>query len=96
MDWKTSYTIWGLIVGVAVGTVGHETRYAKVQRLQLVEMRLEQKIIMDRYWWLKERLGKIHQEFPDKRVMPVSVRGECQALDREITDIEMKMKVKEK
>ena len=63
-------------------------RWARTERLMFVEMRLEQKIQQDRYWWLKERLEKLQKAFPENRPAPQVIREEKGNLEREIKEIE--------
>ena len=85
---------WLAVAGCIVSaTLGAEYRYAKSDRLELVELRLEQKIQQDRYWWLKDRLQRLQKAYPVGRPCPVEVREECGNLEREIKEIEKSREV---
>ena len=87
-DWKNFHTFLLVVVLVIGGTIGATNYFAKAEHLKLVDMRLEQKIQQDRYWWLKDRLEKLHKAFPANRPAPQVIREEMGNLDREIKAIE--------
>ena len=87
-DWKTFHTFLLVVVLGGGGTIGAPSYFAKAEHLKLVDMRLEQKIQQDRYWWLKDRLEKLHKAFPANRHAPQVIRDEMGNLDREIKEIE--------
>jgi hypothetical protein len=87
-DWKGIGAILAALGFMVSSTLAVEYRYAKNDRLKLVEMRLEQKIQQDRYWWLKDRLQRLNRAYPDSRRAPTEIREECGNLEREIMEIE--------
>ena len=87
-DWKNFHTFLLVVVLIVGGTIGATSYFAKAEHLKLVDMRLEQKIQQDRYWWLKDRLEKLQKAFPANRPAPQVIREEKGNLEREIKEIE--------
>ena len=85
MKWvKGAAAIISLIAVLSGGVLAIESRYALKARLMLVELRLEQKIQQDRYWWLVQRKEKLEKVRP----MTPEVRQAIKDLEREIKEIE--------
>jgi len=70
-----------------------DQRWAKAERLILVEQRLDQKIIQDRINAIEERLWRLQDKHGDLILnMPELIRDQYRRLLKEIKDLENKLK----
>ena len=65
-----------------------DNRWAKAAEVNKLNMRLEQKIIMDRNEKLQERIWKIQDRYQDKSIMPISVIEEIRIIEKDIKENE--------
>ena len=68
------------LIGVSLGAVEY---FAKASELQLVSLRLDQKISQDRCDWVQQRIWALDDRY-DKRVMPTTVKEEYRRLKAEL------------
>ncbi len=68
------------LIGVSLGAVEY---FAKASELQLVSLRLDQKINQDRCDWVQQRIWALDDRY-DKRVMPTTVKEEYRRLKAEL------------
>ncbi len=67
------------LIGASLGAVEY---FAKASELQLVSLRLDQKINQDRCDWVQQRIWALDDRY-DKRVMPTTVKEEYRRLKAE-------------
>lgn len=86
--------LWiAIIVGMLtiVGSLyAFDKHYAKAERLEMVELRLSQKILQDRADWIQERIYRLEDRYVD-RIMPQSVIEEYRRLKDEHRQIDQKL-----
>ena len=80
------------LVGIVYKVDG---RWARVERLLLVEYRLEQKIQADRAGAIQERIWNLEKRYPSGKGAPVEVRDEMNHLRLELKELWMRMEKKE-
>ena len=79
----------GAIVTLAFGAWTFcDTRWASAEQVELIAMRLDQKINQDRYFWMKQRFEEIKTNYPDPNQMPPATKKEFWDLECEINKVE--------
>ena len=66
-----------------------DNHYAKANKVQLVELRLDQKITQDKMDWLQNRIWKLEDRYHNKP-MPPSVKEECRRLRQELKRLQQR------
>lgn len=96
MNLKKISVILGLIISltVIVGAAAKlDGRWAKTERLVMVEQRLDQKIIQDRINAIQERLWRLQDKYGDMVAnMPEAIRDQYRRLLKEIKECEEQLK----
>ena len=96
MNLKKISIIIGLIISLTV-LVGAgaklDRRWAKADRLAMVEQRLDQKIIQDRINAIQERLWRLEDKFGSIIAsLPETIRDQYRRLLKEMKDLEKRLK----
>jgi len=96
MNLKKISIIIGLIISLTV-LVGAgaklDRRWAKADRLTMVEQRLDQKIIQDRINAIQERLWSLEDKFGSIIAsLPETIRDQYRRLLKEMKDLEKRLK----
>ena len=68
-----------------------DTRWAKTSKLNLLEQRLDQKILNDRSYSLQERIWKIEDRYTNKSIIPETVKEELRFLKLKKEKIELEL-----
>lgn len=96
MNLKKISVILGLIISltVIVGAGARlDRRWAKAERLVMVEQRLDQKIIQDRINAIQERLWRLQDKYGDiVENMPEMIHDQYRRLLKEIKEYEEQLK----
>ena len=70
-----------------------DARYAQSAEVQLVEQRLDQKIIQDRADNLQQRIWKFEDRFGSESKMKQEIKDEYRQLKEDLQKLEQKLKV---
>lgn len=85
----------GILVAIVGSVIGINEYFAKADDLRLVEYRLEQKILNDRYEAIQQRIWQLEDRYGENcNNQPQEIRNEIRKLEQELKRIERELEKK--
>lgn len=75
------------------GYIAVDNHYAKAAEVKKLELRIEQKIIMDRQDRVQERIWKFEDKYPDIEKAPVERKREYKQLQKENIELDESLNI---
>lgn len=91
-NWKIIAIAVTSLTTIVGASIGLDNRWAKAEEVKHLELRLDQKIIMDKIGNMQERIWKFDDRFLSIDKMPPSVKEEYRQLQKDIVDLKDQLK----